>query len=329
MASRNASRPQQVDITFQYPPELFNLLVDTIPRLNRSKKDLFLFFQGAGVGQDYVGEARGRWERAASSINKYDIVRSILEKLNAVGEPALWERREILKRVTEFDNFTTCWESDRLEAQGLVSQIRDVINVKDSFTRMRQEAERERGELIKQRQRSNEKRDRLNAELGEIHDLLSELTVAEDPWKRGIKFEDVANRLFGAFGVSVRESFRRIGDSGEGVVEQIDGVVEIDGEYYLVEMKWLKRPVSIDDVSRHLVRVYGRGSVRGLFVSATEFTEPAKAECRNALAQKVVTLATVEELLALLRDRRDLVAFVKNKVEAAIVDKNPFLKIMK
>jgi hypothetical protein len=37
------------DITFHYPPELFNLLVDTIPRLNRSKNDVLLFFRGAGV----------------------------------------------------------------------------------------------------------------------------------------------------------------------------------------------------------------------------------------------------------------------------------------
>lgn len=32
------------DITFHYPPELFNLLVDTVPVLNRSKKDVLLFF---------------------------------------------------------------------------------------------------------------------------------------------------------------------------------------------------------------------------------------------------------------------------------------------
>ncbi len=44
MAARSNPGPQQIGITFHYPPELFNLLVDTIPRLNRGKKDLFLFF---------------------------------------------------------------------------------------------------------------------------------------------------------------------------------------------------------------------------------------------------------------------------------------------
>jgi len=323
------SKPtHQIDITFHYPPELFSLLVDTIPRLSRSKKDVFLFFQGAGVGRGYTGEAQGQWQRDASSINKFEIVRSVLEKMNSAGEPALRERREVLKRVTEFENFSTCWDNDRLEAQGLVAQIRDVVNVKDSFTRMQHEAEKERTQRAETRQHEIDKRARREVELDEIHNELSALTVAENPWKRGIKFEDVANRLFKAFGISVRESFKRVGDLGEGVVEQIDGVVEIDGEYYLVEMKWLKRPVSVEDVSRHLVRVFTRGSVRGIFVSATDFTAPAESECRTALAQNVVLLATVEELLALLRDRRDLVEFMKRKVQAAILDKKPFVKIM-
>lgn len=35
------------DITFHYPPELFNLLVDAIPALNRGKRDVLVFFRGA------------------------------------------------------------------------------------------------------------------------------------------------------------------------------------------------------------------------------------------------------------------------------------------
>jgi hypothetical protein len=35
------------DITFHYPPELFNLLVDAIPALNKSKNDVVIFFRGS------------------------------------------------------------------------------------------------------------------------------------------------------------------------------------------------------------------------------------------------------------------------------------------
>ena len=63
-----------VDITFHYPPELMNLLIDTIPLLNRSKKDVFLFFRGAGVSNELMQQPYQQWQRDKNSINKYEIV---------------------------------------------------------------------------------------------------------------------------------------------------------------------------------------------------------------------------------------------------------------
>jgi len=45
-----------MDITFHYPPELFELLVDTIPLLCRSKKAVLLFFEGAGVNRILIDD---------------------------------------------------------------------------------------------------------------------------------------------------------------------------------------------------------------------------------------------------------------------------------
>ncbi|HVO60793.1 MAG TPA: hypothetical protein VMT53_07645 [Terriglobales bacterium] len=38
-----------MDIVFHYPPELTQLLIQTIPLLCPSKKDVLSFFKGAGV----------------------------------------------------------------------------------------------------------------------------------------------------------------------------------------------------------------------------------------------------------------------------------------
>jgi len=133
-----------MDIIYHYPPELFNLLVDTIPLLCRSKKDTVLFFKGAGVGSNLTSDVEHHVLYDKDNINKYEIVRTILSKINEKGETTLRERREILKRVTEFESFSNCWPNDQLKAKGLVSEIRRVINVKDSFTRMRQEREKEK-----------------------------------------------------------------------------------------------------------------------------------------------------------------------------------------
>jgi hypothetical protein len=135
---------KQVDIVFHYPPELTQWLINTIPLLCPAKRDVLTFFPGSGVGDSVLSDLEARLLKDRNSINKYEIVRAVLERLNRKGEPALRERREILRRVTEFEDFSTCWPSDQLKAKGLVGEISRVIGVKDSFTRMKQAQEEER-----------------------------------------------------------------------------------------------------------------------------------------------------------------------------------------
>ena len=227
---------------YHYPPELFQLLVDTIPRLCRSKKDVLLFFRGAGVRGSMIRGLEKRLAEDASSINKFDMVRTLLVLLNEAGDAALGERRALLQRVHDFEEFSTCWENDRLEAQGLVGQIRQVVNVKDSFTRMRQEREEEAREYREAKRREAEMLRQKRETIDGIRRDLTQLFAMDDPHRRGTALEDILNRFFRTDGILVRESFTRLGERGQGVVEQIDGVVEIEGEIYLVEMKWLKDP---------------------------------------------------------------------------------------
>jgi hypothetical protein len=62
-------------------------------------------------------------------------------------------------------------------------------------------------------------------------------------------------------------------------------------------------------------------------VSASEFTAPAVSTCKEALTHKVVTLCTLEELVMLLEHQADLAGFLRRKVQATIIEKNPFPKI--
>lgn len=121
------------DITFHYPPELMSLLIDVIPLLNRDKKDVFLFFRGAGVLYALMKQPYDQWQQDKVSIGKHEIVRRVLTKLNERGEAALRERREVLKRVVEFDSYSACWPTDILKARGLVAEVQKIVNIKDSF----------------------------------------------------------------------------------------------------------------------------------------------------------------------------------------------------
>jgi len=315
-----------MDIAYHYPPELFQLLVDTIPRLCKGKNDVLIFFRGAGVAESTLAPIRARLASKSTAPNKFDITRALLSHVNEKGEAGLRERREILKRVVEFEDFSTCWPEDQLKAKGLVGEIRRVINVKDSFSRMNQERDREavaRREAMEARQRESE------AEKRRQEDAQKELFAAfaeVNPQSRGTKAEAALNKIFAAHQIAVRESFRVVTEGG-ATLEQIDGVIELDGHLYFVEVKWLSEPVDVNHVSRHLVRVYHRGQSRGLFVSSTAFSPPALEVCREALQRTVVALCLLDELVMALERGDSLAQLLRKKIVAAQTDKNPFFRV--
>lgn len=315
-----------MDISFHYPPELLQLLIDAVPKLCKSKQDLLLFFQGAGVAKGALQPYADLLRANKDAFNKYRVTREVLAKINEQGEAGLRVRRELLKRVTEFEDFSVCWENDRAAARGLVAQVRDVVNVKDSFTRMRIEKDEEK----RQRQ---EERDLATRQLAErlawqdkIKTDLFSLFGVSDAHKRGKMLESVLNELFVFYGISVREAFTIKGKCGDGVIEQIDGLIELDGHLYLVEMKWWNTSIGVAEVAPHLVRVFNRGGqVRGVFISYSDFTEPAITQCRDALARgTVIVMATLQELVAILDSDRDLRRWLTAKTHSAIVDKEPY-----
>ncbi|MEK6384094.1 MAG: restriction endonuclease [Paraburkholderia tropica] len=314
---------------FHYPPELFDLLVETIPRLSRGKKGVVLFLRGAGVANEDLATVEQTVATAPNSINKFEIVRRVLEKVNARGDSGLRPRREIIKRVVEFESFETCWPEDQLKAKGLVVSVREAVNAKDSFTRMKQERDDER-EATRARQHAEQAATaKKRSQIDDVNARLAALFGMDDkPHERGKLLEGVLNDLFRVYGILVREDFRRKDPDTSVVLEQIDGVIELDGAIHLVEIKWLKSPVGTSEFFPHLSRLFLRANARGIFISSAGFTEPVIKECAAALTQKTMLLCSLHEIVMLLQRRDDLIVFLKNKSQAAIVDKNPFLEIL-
>ena len=125
-----------------------------------------------------------RVETDRQNINKYEIVRTVLTRLNERGDGSLRERREVVKRVVEWEDFSTCYPENILKAKGLVADIRKIVNVKDSFTRMNLEREaaqscigeaENRAVAVQQRAAKHE------AVKKEFYDLFA----VKDPKKRG------------------------------------------------------------------------------------------------------------------------------------------------
>jgi restriction system protein len=326
MADEYAAQ-SQIDITYHYPPELLELLCDTVPLLLRSKQGVIDFFVGAGVSGKFLADWKLKVRQDRDSVKKAELARSVLCRLNDAGEPALAQRREVLKRICEFDDFSSCWDGDRLKAQGLVAQIQKLVNVKDSFTRMNLEREREREQRQAEYRAQTLAKQKAVEERATIRDALYRLFGETNAWKRGKQLEGILNRLFALAGFLVREAFTIKGDEAKGIVEQIDGAVEIDGMLYLVEMKWWETAIGRQELAPHLVSVYGRGNVGGIFISYSGFAPAAIEDAKTGLAQKIFVLTELQEIVQVVDREADLKVFFKEKINRAKTDRNPFYKV--
>lgn len=104
--------------------------------------------------------------------------------------------------------------------------------------------------------------------------------------------ETALNNLFQAYGVLIRKSFHLVGEAGEGIVEQIDGIIELSGVLYFVEMKWYRNPVG-NTSFQSILFASCRVPRFGIFISASDYTEPAILTAREFLQHKVVVLSTL------------------------------------
>jgi restriction system protein len=316
-----------LDQTYHYPPELLEMLTEVVPCLFKSKQGVLDFFRGAGTPVPFLAEWQSKVRADRDSVKKHEIARDVLRRLNEGGDKTLTQRREVIKRISEFEDFSTCYDNDRYKAQGLVAQIQKVVNVKDSFTRINLERERER----KQRQdiytASVQARQKEAEERALIKDSLYKLFGEADPYKRGKQLEDVLNSLFAFAGFLVREAFTLKGDEGQGITEQIDGAVEIDGTLYLVEMKWWDKPIGRQEIAPHFVSVYGRGNVGGIFISYSGYSPAAIEDAKTGLAQKVFVLTELQEIIQVIDRETNLTALFKEKINRAKSDRNPFYKL--
>jgi|HubBroStandDraft_6_1064221.scaffolds.fasta_scaffold260758_1 restriction system protein len=323
----SAAHNISLDQTYHYPPELLEMLTDAIPCLFKSKLGVIDFFHGAGTPSPFLADWRSKVHVDKNSVKKHEIARDVLCRLNEGGDKTLAQRREVIKRVSEFDDFSSCWDNDRYKAQGLVAQIQKLVNVKDSFTRINLERERERKERQAVYTASVRAKQKEAEELAAIKVSLYKLFSETDPYKRGKRLEGILNNLFSFAGFLVREAFVLKGDERQGIVEQIDGVVEIDCVLYLVEMKWWDKPIGRQEIAPHFVSVYGRGGVGGIFISYSGFSAAAIEDAKTGLTQKVFVLTELQEIIQVVDREDDLTAFFKEKINRAKTDRNPFYKV--
>jgi hypothetical protein len=312
------------DIVFHFPPDFLAAVVDAVPLLTRGRTEVVTFFQGCAVSQQFL---KGVSTKIAADpkYSKYHATREILTHLNEIGDRGLAARRQVVQRVSQWEDFSTCYPDNQLKARGAVATVAQLVNQKDSFTRMNMERERAQEQHRKEREAELAEMQRRRAELSSVKDDLFNLFSGQDPHRRGKALEGVLNRLFAASKITVQEAFEvRAEEGGNNVLEQVDGAIELKGQVYLVEMKWWKEPLGRGDVSPHLVSVYGRNA-GGIFISASGYHDSAVAEFKTALAQRTVVMVELEEIVVALSMDHPIEDLLNDKVQAATLTRQPLV----
>ncbi len=192
---------------------------------------------------------------------------------------------------------------------------------------MKQEREQERkARLDETRSAARKKQEKASKIESSKNEFFSLFGTSISPQERGKKLETALNNLFDAYGILIQEAFHLVGEQGEGIVEQIDGVIELKGDLYFVEMKWFQERVGKAEISEHLVRLMSRAEGRGIFISASDYTKPAVHVARDFLQHKTFIMATLEEIVQLLDRQAELNDFLIEKVHAAQIHKNPYFR---
>ena len=109
----------------------------------------------------------------------------------------------------------------------------------------------------------------LRRNLTDLQTRLYGLSALPNRQKAGLELEKLLSELFALFDLSPRGGFRVTG-------EQIDGSLELSNEYYLIEVKWDKTPVSEDALLVFRGKIEGKSAfTRGVFVSINGFSSGA------------------------------------------------------
>ncbi len=312
-----------MDTFFHFPPDLFNLLVDTIPRLNKTKKDLLLFFENIGVPCQHLRTYYALLNTNRSQFKKFDVTREILAWLNQESDRMLGVRRRLLQRVIEFEAFDSCYPNDKDRAKANVADIKKMVQLKDTVTKFEKLLNKEQNEKILIQKEKLDKIKRSKENFENLCQRFANLFAIQNPQERGKKLEKVLNDIFSYFKIGVKEDFVIYDDETGKNYEQIDGVVEINHYLTLLEMKWEKNALGADKVGRFMSRLMVRKNVDGIIISYSSFAETALITAKEALAVSVLALIDLKDIFDVLNQEKDLSEFFSEIIKNVKLYKNP------
>ncbi|MEV5338915.1 restriction endonuclease [Streptomyces sp. NPDC052676] len=207
---------------------------------------------------------------------KRDTVNSLVSRL------ADDERRyqdvtiSLMIEIATMKNFR---ELEQLEDKQWLQRAREAVHDLNELTEQNRRLAAEHSRFEEELMAAVEEAERGHA-ISKALDTLKQsflvLNSDPDPQARGRKFESFLNELFALFDMYPRAAYSL--DR-----EQIDGAFTFDTDDYILEAKWLKGPVSREQLDAFAKKVERKGkNALGLYVSVNGFTSDALEEYESA-----------------------------------------------
>ena len=181
-------------------------------------------------------------------------------------------------------------------------------------------------EARKAKQREEEKHARIARKQADFRKQLElllmmfdELTMSEDPHRRGYLLQDLLNRLFLLYEIPVIRSFTR----NKGA-EQIDGAFKLEGWHYLVECRWRKKLADIRELDGVKGQVDRSGrQTMGFYLSVNGWSNNVPRLLKQN-PDKSIILMEGYDLRCVLSEQVDLRDIILLKVTKLNLENEPF-----
>lgn len=139
---------------------------------------------------------------------------------------------------------------------------------------------------------------------------------------RGYAFQDFLIKMFDAFGLHAKKSFRIIG-------EEIDGSFELGSDTYLLEAKWQSKQSNEAELLVFSGKVGGKAVwSRGLFVSYAGFTGPGLEAFAHGKPTNLIGM-DAQDIYFILEGKMNLVAALTAKARMAAETNSFFTPVFK
>ncbi len=297
----------------KFSPNAIQALKDALTHIYWKKQDLRSFVYHTVENKVFISTID--WDNNKKAESAGILVDRMIARLD-LYEDDLFRLFDV---TMHFDDFTHLkqWE----DAETKIERARDAVAAlrkhAEGYFKLKEEKEKIEARRNVFASMKKEKQSFGNM-ISVLKDDFNRLIMESNAQKRGFAFEKFLNSLFTLFDLEPKESFRIVG-------EQIDGAFTFDGNDFLLEAKWQKKPIELGDLYKFGGKIEGRLKLTlGLVISINSFTEHYNDSKSASL--KTMLLMDGTDLMAVLENRIDLKDMLFRKRRHASDTGDIFLK---